>query len=74
MSYELTEKQLKGKIFSRSLYITQDVKSGDIVNENNVRSIRPGFGLHPKYLPQIIGKKFKSSYEKGTRMSLGIIK
>ena len=74
MNFELGEKQRKGKVFSRSLYITENVKSGDTVNENNVRSIRPGFGLHPKYLPEIMGKKFKSSYAKGTRMSFDLIK
>ena len=74
VNFELGEKQRKGKVFSRSLYITENVKSGDTVNENNVRSIRPGFGLHPKYLPEIMGKKFKSSYAKGTRMSFDLIK
>jgi pseudaminic acid synthase len=68
VSYDLTEKQIKGRDFSRSLYVVQDVKEGDILTEQNVRSIRPGFGLHPKYLTEIIGKKFTKSANKGDRM------
>ena len=64
---------MKGRDFSRSLYVVDDVKKGQIVSEKNIRSIRPGFGLHPKYLPQVIGKKFVFDVEKGTRFSLDLI-
>lgn len=70
VNYQLTESQLKGRDFSRSLYIVKNVKKGDIVSMENIKSIRPGFGLHPKYLKQIIGKKFKFNLEKGTRLCL----
>jgi len=73
LNYALTEKQLKGKDFSRSLYIVENVKVGDIVTNKNVKSIRPGFGMHPKYLNEIIGKKFNSNYELGTRMDFDLI-
>lgn len=73
VNYALTEKQLKGKDFSRSLYIVENVKVGDIVTNKNVKSIRPGFGMHPKYLNEIIGKKFNSNYELGTRMDFDLI-
>ena len=69
VDYELTEKQIKGKDFSRSLYIVEDVKAGDVITEKNVRSIRPGFGMHPKHLSEIIGNKFNRDFEKGTPMS-----
>ena len=59
LSYELTEKQKKGRVFSRSLYAVKDIKQGDIFTCDNIRSIRPGFGLHPKYFKDIIGKKLK---------------
>ena len=49
ISYKLTEKQIQGKQFSRSLYIVKDVKKGEVLNSENVRSIRPGFGMNPKY-------------------------
>ena len=74
IDYTLTDKQLKGRDFSRSLYITKDVKKGDLVLNENIRSIRPGFGLHPKFLSEVLGKKFKKNLIKGTRMSLNHIK
>jgi pseudaminic acid synthase len=73
VDYTLTNKQIKGKDFARSLYIVEDVKEGDIVSKNNVKSIRPGFGMHPKFLTEIIGRKFNSNYEKGTRMDLNLL-
>lgn len=73
INYNLSEKQKLGKSFSRSLYIVQDVKKGDIISEKNVRSIRPGFGLHPKYLFEILGKKFKDDFLKGSRLTLNKI-
>jgi pseudaminic acid synthase len=73
IDYNLTEKQIKGKDFSRSLYIVEDVKDGDLVTEKNVKSIRPGFGLHPKHLPFVLNKKFNKNFEKGTRFDLSCI-
>lgn len=67
-SYALTEKQLKGKDFSRSLYVVKPVKKGDLVSADNVKSIRPGFGMHPKHLPEVKGKVFNQNIEKGTRL------
>ena len=74
VDYQLTEKQQKGKDFSRSLYVVKDVKAGDVITEENVRSIRPGYGLHPKYLKDILGKTFSQNVEKGDRMRLDYIK
>ena len=71
--YELTEKQKAGKQFSRSLYVSKDVKKGDVITKENVRSVRPGYGLHPKYLKDILGKTFKSDIEKGTALSIEMI-
>lgn len=73
VDYTLTDKQLKGKDFSRSLYITQDVKKGEVFTEENVRSIRPGFGLHPKHLSSIIGKTAVTDIEMGERLSLNLV-
>jgi pseudaminic acid synthase len=73
INYNLTPKQLKGKDFSRSLYVVKDVKKGDIVSKDNIRSIRPGFGLHPKYHENIIGKIFKKDAIKGDRFDLDLI-
>ncbi|BCY28675.1 pseudaminic acid synthase [Flavobacterium okayamense] len=70
VDYTLTEKQAKGKDFSRSLYIAEDIKSGETFTHKNLRSVRPGFGLHPKYLNELLGKKAKLNLEKGTPMKL----
>ncbi|QED36518.1 pseudaminic acid synthase [Antarcticibacterium arcticum] len=74
VEYSLTEKQKKGKDFSRSLYVVEDIKAGDLITEKNVRSIRPGFGLHPKFLQKILGKKFLRDMPKGSRVTLNGIK
>jgi pseudaminic acid synthase len=73
IDYTLTEKQSKGKDFSRSLYVVEDVKEGELVTEKNVKSIRPGFGLHPKYLSFVLNKKFNNNFERGTRLDLSYI-
>jgi pseudaminic acid synthase len=68
VDYNLTEKQIKGRDFCRSLYVVKDIKAGDIITEENVRSIRPGFGLHPKYIQQIIGETAKADLKRGAPM------
>ena len=73
VDYEMTEKKKKSRQFSRSLFVVKDVKKGDAVTKENTRSIRPGFGLHPKYLTEIIGKKFKTDLDKGTPFSFELI-
>jgi len=74
VDYSLTEKQTKGKDCSRSLYIVNDVKVGEEITKENVRSIRPGFGLHPKHLSEILGKEFIGDFEKGTSLTLNHFK
>ena len=73
VSYELTEKMNAGREFCRSLYVAEDMKAGDIITEKNVRSVRPGYGLHPKYLPEILGKRVNRDLEKGDRMKLEFV-
>jgi pseudaminic acid synthase len=70
VDYSLTEKQAKGKDFSRSLYVVKDIKAGDLITEENLRSIRPGFGLHPKYYNQVLGTKSKRDFNYGDRFEL----
>jgi len=72
-SYTLTEKQKAGKVFSRSLYVAEDIRAGEIITEKNVRSVRPGFGLHPKYMKEIQGKRVKKDLSKGEAISLDVI-
>ena len=66
----MTEKQKAGKDFSRSLYVAEDIKEGELITEKNVRSVRPGFGMHPKYLPEVLGKKATQNFNKGDRFSI----
>ena len=70
ISYNLTENQLIGKNFSRSLYFVKDVKKGEIISEKHIRSIRPGFGAHPKYKVKLIGLKSKKEYRIGDRVRI----
>ena len=70
VSFELTEKQKQGRSFSRSLYISKDINKGECFTEENVRSVRPGFGLHPKFYDEILGKRAKTNLEKGERFKL----
>lgn len=71
--YQTDPSKIKGREFCRSLYVAEDVKAGDIVTEKNVRSVRPGYGLHPKYLQALLGKKMNRSSEKGTRFSMDFV-
>lgn len=61
---------IKGRAFCRSLYVAEDIKAGELITEQNVRSVRPGYGLHPKYLKEIIGKRATKDLKKGERVSL----
>lgn len=71
--YPTDPSKVKGREFSRSLYVAENMKVGDVITEQNVRSVRPGFGLHPKYLPEILGKKVNRGLVKGERFSLKMI-
>ena len=73
IDYSLSEKAQTSRDFSRSLYVVEDVKAGDVFTEKNVRSIRPGYGLHPKHLNDILGKKSVKGIDKGTRFELDFI-
>ena len=74
VSYVLSDKMKSNREFSRSLFVVKDMKKGDIITEDNVRSIRPGFGLHPKYLKEILGKRINKDLKKGTPFKLEFIK
>lgn len=73
VDYPTDAAKIKGRQFSRSLYIAEDMKVGDVFTEKNLRSVRPGFGLAPKYLKECIGKAVNRDLEKGDRMSLDYI-
>ena len=69
VDYSMTEKKKKSRQFARSLYISKDIKKGEIFSEDNIRSVRPGYGLHPKYLKDVLGKIAERDYEFGERLN-----
>lgn len=73
ISYDLTQKQQDNRCFARSLYVAEDMKAGETITEQNVRSVRPGYGLHPKYYKQIIGKTINCSLSLGDRITWDVI-
>lgn len=72
-TYELTEKQKKSRQLARSLFVVRDVKKGEMFTEENVRSIRPNYGLPPKYLKEILGRRAKFDIEAGTPLTWEMI-
>jgi len=73
ITYDLTEKSLKSRWGARSLFICEDIKAGDVITEKNVRSIRPGHGLAPKYFKEVLGKSIKKDVPKGTPLNWDLI-
>ena len=71
--YPTDPSKIKGRDFCRSLYVAEDIKAGDVITEQNVRSVRPGFGLHPKYLPKVLGKSILKDCKKGERFELDMV-
>lgn len=73
VSYELSEKEKESLIFRRSIFIVKNIKKGDLITEENVRVIRPGYGLEPKYFDEVIGKIALKDIERGTPLSWSMI-
>ncbi len=73
VTYELTKKQISGRDFSRSLYIAEDMEAGDVFTAENLRSVRPGFGLHPKYYDEILGRRVTHAVTKGTPLKWDLV-
>ena len=70
VDYSLTQKRKSRRVFSRSLYVSKDIKKDEIFTKDNIRSVRPGYGLHPKYLKDILGKKANKDLSFATALSL----
>lgn len=71
--YGLTKGERECKVARRSLFAVENIKKGDIFTEGNVKSIRPAYGLKPKYISRVLGKKAKRNIKKGTPLSWGLI-
>lgn len=70
-SYELSQKSKEGRVFMRSLFVVEDIAKGERIKENQIRSIRPGYGIPPKMKYQVIGKKAKKALKRGEPLSFG---
>ena len=72
VDYSMTEKKKQSRRFSRSLYVAKDIKKGDVFTEENIRSVRPGYGIHPKYLNDVLGKISNKNYTFGSRFKISL--
>ena len=73
ISYGPTDAEISSLQYRRSLYITKDLQPGDILNENNLRSIRPGHGLSPKYYSVVLGKEVRKAVKAGTPLHQNLL-
>ncbi|MDD3828050.1 MAG: pseudaminic acid synthase [Anaerolineae bacterium] len=73
VSYEVTGREAASRVFRRSLFVVHDVKAGEILTADNVRSIRPGNGLHTRYLEQILGRRARVDILRGTPLSWDLV-
>lgn len=71
--YELSEGEKRSKLFRKSIFIAEDVKAGDILDEKNLRVVRPSDGLHPRYYHEMIGKKVNKDIKKGSPFSMEMV-
>jgi pseudaminic acid synthase len=71
--FGLTDSERSSRVFRRSLFVVQPVRQGETFSEENVRSIRPGHGLHTRHLPQIVGKRASRNIERGTPLSWDLV-
>jgi pseudaminic acid synthase len=73
VNYEITKQEAKSRVFRRSLFVVKDVKAGEVFTEENVRCIRPGYGLLPRYLKEVLGRQATRDIKQGTPLSRGLI-
>jgi len=71
--YEVGEREAKSRVFRCSLFVVKDMKAGDVFTEENVRSIRPGYGLPPKFLKEVLGRQAAKDIERGTPLEWKMI-
>lgn len=65
----IQESESKSVFFKRSIYVAEDIKAGEVFSEKNIRVIRPGDGLHPRFYLDLLGKKAKKDHKKGTPLT-----
>ena len=73
VDYDISPSSKKNMLARRSLYVSQDIKQGEKITTKNIKSVRPSYGLHPKYFEQVIGMKATKSMKKGDRLALAAL-
>lgn len=68
VDYSMTQQKQQSRNYARSLYVCKDIKKGETLTLNNIKSVRPGFGMHPKHLKTLLGKKAQKDYKFGDRV------
>jgi len=71
--YGVSEREAGSRVFRRSLFIVKDMKAGEVFSEENLRSIRPGYGLPPSHLKEVLGRKAKRDIQPGTPLSWELV-
>jgi len=74
INYGLTEKEQSSRVFRRSIYASKDIKAGDILTADNMRIVRPGFGLPPKHYDVLLGKRVTKDIQRGTPLDWNLLK
>ena len=70
VDYSIDDKRKHSRRFSRSLYVSKNIKKGEVFTENNIKSVRPGYGMHPKYLKDVLGRVAQKDFEFGDRLEI----
>lgn len=73
VDYSMTQKKKNSRQFSRSLYVSKDIKKGEVFSQENIRSVRPGYGMHPKYLNDMIGRVAERDFRFGDALQEGLL-
>jgi N-acetylneuraminate synthase len=73
INYGATEAEQKSLLFRRSLYVAEDIKAGEKLTAQNIRRIRPGYGLAPKYYDLVLGKTAKQNLRQGMPLSWDLL-
>ena len=73
VNYKVSEQEAKSRIYRRSLFVVKDMKTGEVFTKENVRSIRPGHGLPPKHLKDVLGRHAEKDVSRGTPLSWDLV-